>query len=327
MKNLIILMLFISLKAFSQKAPKEKLENKKQSPILESKIIDLVFFPNIKKYYFSAGYSQTILNQETNIQSRGFSERKLTFNNFQYQMLYGFSSKWAGGIGIEYETNTDRTSYGIASANNGLVEVEKSKGFEDPIFAFIYNPMGIDKNEYNMNFAFTFAPKIQKAKHATTSKDGNSARGNTALSTEINWGKKGSFSWAWTLGLIYEGEEKSVSSENTNSTIITSSYMSILIENKLQWILSSKYSIDLFSTFYRVGDYEIKYSNGTEVFLEGISAVELVTNFNIELQEQTYLIFSIKGGALSELESKRGNQILKTDTDYSGIGVEFKKQF
>ena len=100
-------------------------------------------------------------------------------------------------------------NYGSVSPLNGKSFKSKEKGFTEPSIFLSKRIKSQEADNFNIDVAVSFSPKIGNSKSATTNKVGNALRGANEIDFDFGIGKKDAVT-SWVAGLSYTrtGEAK-----------------------------------------------------------------------------------------------------------------------
>lgn len=315
-----------AVKDNSKNDVKESLQPKNK---YERKATDLILFPNYHEFIFAAGVhffsSTSQFNSDAGeLYKFDYSGRTLELNG-----LYALNENFALGLRLASSSSKEEIKYGTGSTKSGTTTVSESKGFEDAVFALVYRAMDVSRDRYDMNISLLLSPKIQEAKGAAESKNGNVAKGRDEYSFLIEWGRRNlGNSWAFGLEISTIGDWKSKDASNGDETKINS-YSTLGVTGDYQWSISPNFSIELNLGLSSTGAYKVTYYDGSYLDVESVALFKIGTTANILIGPKTYLVVSIAGLAAGDrnLTDKDGNQYVRSNNTSSEIAGLIVKQF
>lgn len=136
----------------------------------------------------------SIFNTRGQINIRYFSGKvaaiESTRNEMSLTYIQAIDTENIIYIRVPYVLNsTLNYSYGPASSKNGSSETYNHKGIADASIGYVHNfilSSGVDKKS-KLVLGLDLSPKLQTATGATTTEDGNSARGGHAVKVNISY--------------------------------------------------------------------------------------------------------------------------------------------
>ena len=166
---------------------------------------------------FSIGNSKTSLKGPagTVLDSKGET------TDFSYRVGYGFTDWFTLGIQGKYSISDKRdNSYGAGSSINGTSQSLKSSGIEEPEIAAAFRVYENEASHVRVNIYGGVSPKLQTAKYATPTSDGNAGTGANQYRFAVNIYKEVD-TFEMSLGLSRTLIDLQKSEDPSNSQLIT----------------------------------------------------------------------------------------------------------
>lgn len=114
-------------------------------------------------------------------------DSKTSNTSLQYRLGYGFSDTFSLGIQGKYLFSEKRDiSYGAGSTLNGTSETLKKSGVEEPVLAAAIRVYDNEASKARVHISGEVSPKLQTAKYATTTSDGNAGTGGNQYRFSVN---------------------------------------------------------------------------------------------------------------------------------------------
>lgn len=274
----------------------------------ETKVVDdfgkQSYLPAIGILYFSSGISTALAKSTINNGSAGvLANTKSVWTSFDYLLGYGISDNLALGVkgSISLSDSTENT-YGPGSTINGVSTTSKRTGWYEPEFAALWRIRNNVESKMRIHIGATAKPKLQKAKFATTSSDGNfGSGGNTySVSAEIFKEVKNlEFGFSISRYFIQLSESQSASdstktsedSEHESTNFRLSLYGATSEDIKVggSLLLSSTDSYITDSLTNAVSTSKIKYDSSQSSALELVGILKIEKNSMLKFSIQTIL--------------------------------------
>lgn len=280
--------------------PVSEKKNGSQIQIEPSRDLEkLSYLPAPGIAYVEAGFIHTVSKGSVNAPAGNYYDFKGTATDFKYLLSYGLSDYLALGIQgeIGISEKNDYT-FGSGSTIEGTTESLKSSGWKEPEIAFRWRVRDNTESKVRIHILGGVTPKLQDAKYATSTNNGNKGIGGPLFNLGIQFFKEVrnlefSFGFKKTLKAVTTRENASDSTKKSEADEHQSTDFNIGIQNNasddfavggnLEFHMEDSYTVD----FYTNGNPTSKtsYDDSTA------SAIEVFGKFRIE--DQSILKLSI----------------------------------
>jgi hypothetical protein len=251
----------------------------------------------------------------------------------EYQVGYGVSDYLSFGIAGSFLSKSYENSYGPGSSRNGTSETVKSSGWKEPEIGLIWRASGDSDSSSKVHLFGGVRPKLQKAKSATSSSDGNVGIGGTIFdvsvalfkevrSTEFSFTVKRTFNTVMTFEDASDSSRENQSDEHQETTISLGVQGQIsggvFIGGDLQFNDEEKYTTDSFANDRKVGT--IDYGSRSAM------ALDVFSKFKIDERSLLVLTLSNLLNYSQPLTSNSTKYDSKFDSG-NGVGISWMQEF
>jgi len=211
----------------------------------------------------------TIINNKTSIKGPAgtVSDAKNSKSGFTYRVGYGLSNYLTLGLQGRYifSDNSDYT-YGPGSTQNGTSSTNKSSGIEEPELAAILRIRNDESSKLRIDISAGVSPKLQKAKFATSSANGNEGIGGTKFRLGVNIYKEiKSLEFAFNLNRNFYSLQQFEDPSDPTKTTEHGEHQSTEIIAAIFKEVSEDFSLGGSLEFNIADSYQIDYLTNTSI--------------------------------------------------------------
>ena len=268
-------------------------------------LYNLMFYPAKGTFIGSTESINTVSRQNIDYDITNFAKTKTSNSLIKQKLAFAYNSNTLIGAALKYQVVSNTTSnYGFGSSLNGKsIKSKNEKGLKEPSVFISKKIQSQDTDNFDVDFAVIFSPKIGTAKSSTADKAGNALRGANELEFNFNIGKR-NYQTSWTAGLVYSRtseakSENALTPENRTTTEVNNVLSGTFI---YQWVMNSDFEINFNGRVAFLGKTNStnQYSN-TVNELDGATVITLGPTFI--LNYSPHLIFQL--GLLTRGSSER----------------------
>ena len=277
-------------------------------------LYDLMYQPVQGTFFGSTESLNKVSKQSMYYQAIDYANSKTSISAINQKLGYSYNSEIIIGVGLSYLIDSTTTfDYGSASTLNGKSFKSKEKGFTEPSIFLSKRIKSQEADNFNIDVAVSFSPKIGNSKSATTNKVGNALRGANEIDFDFDIGKKDAVT-SWVAGLSYTrtGEAKNEKVEISADQTISDVFNVFGANFTYQWIINRDFEINLLGEVLFLGETNTKnqYSS-IKNEIEGAT----MTNFGptFILNYSANVIFE-----LSLIATGIGDRVLKQTNTITG---------
>lgn len=278
---------------------------------------DPVLFPEAGSFIVEAKLTSTVVEYTWEYIGREYLDGKIETTGASYSALYAFNDFFGLGLSIDQAFSSKaKATYGVASSQNGVSEETKSSGFDDPEVSFVYRAMDMSRDSFDLNLFVSASPSLIDAETATTTADGNNAKGGDTYDFGVKWGgRREGFAWAAGLTIAYSGEAESKTVATGEKTTVTS-HTDFALSLEAKWDVSERVRLGVLLGLGGLGGYDVKYSSGTTNSYDSTSFVTIGGTADFLLVDELYLNLELAGTGVSDREVTSGATVID-DTERS----------
>ncbi len=257
--------------------------------------------------YSNLGFAYTTSKGNLKGPAGTVSDYATKSTNFNYAFGYGISEYLTLGLkGTVLLTGQTDYDYGIGSTLNGTSESYKRSGWQEPEIGAIWRIRNNEQSKMRINLTGSVKPKLQTAKYATTTSDGNNGIGGTQMMLGLGFFKEVKdvefqFQVSRKLQTVAKAENASDSNRTTEadehqSTELTLGLQGIAsdqlsIGGNLVYDLEDKYSTSSFTGSTKTGT--VDYDSASAATLELIGKMKIESDSMIQLTLRSLLTASV----------------------------------